>query len=450
MSEIAFFGKPKVIDKHVYVYALENFFTKKDSPVQFLFTLKEYFLENYRKNSLNADTFSIGKAIIFGERDEISYETRKKFIETGLIHLLAISGLHVGLLVAFFLFFIRSSKLQTKVILSILPLYSIFTGFHIPVVRASFMASLYFLGKSKSLKINPLNILFFVAFVIILVSPETLFSVGFQLSFIATLGILLGLDLINVNIFEVRAFNILLQSVLLSFIATIFTLPIVLYYFGAFSPISIFATSVVLLPMYAFVGFSVFNILTGFLVAPLVKVMDYFGFFFLKLVEFFHVESGYFKGFSPDKMFVFLFLLSLIFVFLIRVNVFIKVSLIFMFVSIFLFFSKDDFSGYRIYSFKGKHRPYFLISKQNEFIVIVSDFLSNRIYNIINRTNPRYVYVLTKRPSNFVKLNYFPVIENSCFRELCIYKTKNGYKVKILDRIFFIKNETKVYEFEKK
>ncbi len=449
-SEVAFFGKPKFYNDNLYVTALKDFIKVKESSIGFLFSFKEFLIENYRSNSLNRDTFALGKAIIFGERDEISSFTQKKFIETGLIHLLAISGLHIGLLVAFFIFTIRNKNIQSKVILGILPVYSIFTGMHIPVVRASFMAFLYFFGKFKDLRINSVNILFFVAFLIILISPETLFSIGFQLSFIATLGILLAIDFINISVFKLKLVNLFIQSFILSFIATIFTLPVILYYFGAFSPVSILATSFALIPLYGFIGLSVINILTGFLIEPLVKFMDFFGELFLKLVDFFYTESGYFKGFTPDIISVIIFLLVLIGIFAFRINFFWRIALIFLSLSIFLFTSKDSFEGYRIYVFEGKYKPYFVISKQNSFVVIVSDYLSKKIKNVINRANPKNIYLITKRPDNFMMLDYIPLEEDKCIENICIYKTDSGFNVKINEKFFYIKNETKIYELEKK
>ncbi len=450
LSEISAFGKIKLHDKKINMFLLDNFLLKKESPLYFLFALRDFLIENYKENSLNEKSFAIGKAIIFGERDNISYKTYKTFIETGLIHLLAISGLHVGLLIAFFIFSIKRRDLRYKIILTSLPFYAVFTGLHIPVIRASFMAFLYFLGKYLELRVNPINILFFVAFIVLLVSPESLFSISFQLSFLAAVGIILSIKFISISAFKYKFLNIGLSSVLLSFIATIFTLPVILYNFGAFSPISIISTSLALIPMYIFVGLSIPNILTGFSIEPIVKLMDLFGLAFLKVVRFFYIDEGYLRGFSPDLSLVIVYIIVLVFILLVSMNIFYKLTALIISATIFLFLSKDFSKSYKIYVFQGKRKPYMVISKQNEFSIIISDFLNQNIKKALNKSNPYKIYVYSKRLDNFYTIDFIPLYEKNCVENICFYKNKNIYNVKINNTRLLIENKNTIYEVEKK
>ncbi len=450
LSEIAFIGKLKDKNGKIIVNPVKGFIKKKNSPIQFFYSFRKTLIENYRKNSLTRETFSVGKALIFGDKSEISYETKKSFIETGLSHLLAISGLHIGILVGVLVFLIRNRFIRDRLILFVLPFYAVFTGLHIPVVRASLMGILYFYGSLKELRVNPLNILFFVAFVVLLFSPETLFSEGFQLSFIATLGILLALDIISVNFFERRYINIPVQLIILSFIATVFTLPIVLYYFNAFSPVTVLATPVTIIPLYAFIFLSVFNLITGFFIEPLVKLMDVFCLLFLKAVEIFHFEDSYLKGFSPGLLETIGFILLLVVLFSIRLNVFHKLAISVIGVFLFLIVSKTETKGYRIYIFEGKYRPYFVVSETGKLAVIVSNGINRKILRILNRENPKEIYVHTKHPENFITVEYKPFPVDRCVRNICIYRDGKDFKVKIENREIKIKNKTYIYELEKK
>ena len=450
LSEVGFIGRVKQENGSITVYPVKDFLKVSQSPFQFFKNLRDSLIENYRRNSLSRETFSLGKALIFGDKSEISYRTKKSFIETGLAHLLAISGLHIGILIAVIVFIVRNQNIRNRLIITILPLYAVFTGLHIPVVRASLMGVLYFFGRVRELRVNPLNILFFVAFAVVLISPESIFSIGFQLSFIATLGILLSLEIISVRIFDVRLLNIITQLFILSFIATVFTLPVILYHFGAFSPITVLATPVTIVPLYAFIGLSVFALLSGFFIEPLIKIMDYFGLLFLKTVEFFHTESGYIKGFSPGLIETVVIIMFLILIFSLRMNIFYKIPAALISIVVFLTVSKTGTDTYRIYVFKGKYRPSFVVSEPYKTMIIVSDWVSRDILKVINKDAPENIYVLTKRPENFMNIDYdvFPI--DNCIKEICIYKNGKILTVKIKDREIKIKNKTYTYELEKK
>jgi len=105
------------------------------------------------------------------------------------------------------------------------------------------------------------------------------------------------------------------QKVLISSLfATLFTLPIILYYFGNFSPTTIFATPIASLPLYPLLTISVLNLLTGFEISFLVKIMDFFTLVFIQIVKFFSSLGLYFTGFSPSILLIFIYLAILTFI----------------------------------------------------------------------------------------------------------------------------------------
>ncbi|HFE65129.1 MAG TPA: DNA internalization-related competence protein ComEC/Rec2 [Caldithrix sp.] len=132
-------------------------------------------------------------AVLLGERQEIDPEIRSDFQNTGVAHVLAISGLHVGFVVLIIYLMISflplSFRWHNLLTILFLVMYMFLTGAKPPVVRATLMISLYLIGENMERKPNAYNIVWLAAFLILLVQPQQLFWVSFQFSFIAVLSI---------------------------------------------------------------------------------------------------------------------------------------------------------------------------------------------------------------------------------------------------------------------
>ncbi|MDZ7343361.1 MAG: DNA internalization-related competence protein ComEC/Rec2 [candidate division KSB1 bacterium] len=133
------------------------------------------------------------RGLLIGERDEISKEVIEAFAQTGLIHILAVSGLHVGFVVLIFFLTLELLRVPRRwrlpFILAGLLFYVYLTGAKPPVVRASLMAAVILIGGSLERDTNIYNSLGVAALVILFWQPLQLFQLGFQLSFAAVLGI---------------------------------------------------------------------------------------------------------------------------------------------------------------------------------------------------------------------------------------------------------------------
>ena len=453
-SNIAFLGNIKTDGNKVYGHPKKDFIKVDNSknPFILIYRLKNYLIKNYKENSLNENSYQIGLPLIFGEKGFIPYSKRERFSETGLSHLLAISGLHVAILVISILFVLSFLKERIKYILimGFLPFYAIFTGLQVPVLRASVMAGLYFFSKIKYLKINSLNILFFVGFLIILFSPEQLFNVGFQLSFIATFGIILGLDLVNIKTNLPKIINFLIQMLIVSFIATIFTLPLVLYYFGGFSFLSIIATPIAVLPLYPYLFLSVLNLITLMKIGFLVRFMDYFGILFLKIVNFFYGLHGYFQGFSPSPLIILIYLLLISFILILKFNMYKKVLVLFVSVFIFLFISQTKHKDFKVYTFKSKDYPSVLIFTPDRKGFLIGDYFNFKVRTTIKKENPLRIYLIyyKSKPYKIIQSlnldfqNYFRIKKVLKIKGIFqIKKDKNRFILKIKNKTFILKNE---------
>lgn len=201
-------------------------------------------------------TAGILQALVLGYRHEIEQEVEEAFAGTGTLHILAVSGLHVGLVYGILLWLFghyRYSKTGRWLfpLLSglCLFLYAGLTGFAPSVLRAALMFWLFAVADGLQGGRNRLNTLALSAFILLLIEPHLLFTAGFQLSYAAVLGIILLVPSLsapfrNSNIFVYR----LGQLLAVTLAAQLFTFSISLYYFGQF-PVYFFLANLLVVPL---------------------------------------------------------------------------------------------------------------------------------------------------------------------------------------------------------
>jgi len=141
---------------------------------------------------------SVVSALTLGYRAEIDQDTIDYFASTGAMHVLSVSGLHVALIyviLGFLLSFIKRGKtgnlIFSVVMISFLWIYAFITGFSPSVQRATVMFTFVIIGNGMRRQVNIYNSLASSAFLLILLSPNVIFDVGFQLSYLAVFGIVL-------------------------------------------------------------------------------------------------------------------------------------------------------------------------------------------------------------------------------------------------------------------
>jgi len=150
---------------------------------------------------------AVVKALVLGERQDVERNLLEEFQKTGVIHVLAISGLHVGFILIIFLLLFSLLRLPytLKIIssLGMLLLFAALVDFKTPVVRASLMIFLYYLAQFMERRPKALNILAGAGLLLLFFDPAQLLQPGFQFSFAAVFGILYGF----LPFFEVLAHN---------------------------------------------------------------------------------------------------------------------------------------------------------------------------------------------------------------------------------------------------
>lgn len=231
--------------------------------------LREHILRTVA-SSLQGQEGALLSALLIGVRSEIDDELRDQFSRVGVVHVLAVSGLHVGFILAALHFLIRLLRLpfQTRLplLLVLLWLYVLITGSAPPVLRAAITATLLLAAPLFERRFNPVNAIALAALLLLIINPHDLLAPGFQLSFAAALGILLIYGRLNRwaaaqiphwQRQERRWFRAALQLLMVSLAAQIATLPLTVWYFN-------------IVPVY--------GLLANLAVVPLVSLITIIGF----------------------------------------------------------------------------------------------------------------------------------------------------------------------------
>lgn len=195
-----------------------------------------------RDFGLSDDELGVMSAMTMGYSDILSDEIRHAYSSAGAMHILAVSGLHVGIIygiIVFLLSFIKNDKLNwLKVLITItlIWLYALFTGLSPSVSRASLMFSLMSLSKLQKNSPGSLNAVFASMFILLVINPYNLVNIGFQLSYSAVIGIII-LQPRLYAIFEVKNkfLDWIWSLTTVSVAAQLATMPLCFYYFHQFS-----------------------------------------------------------------------------------------------------------------------------------------------------------------------------------------------------------------------
>lgn len=189
-------------------------------------------------------------AMLVGERRFIDNETRQAFSRSGVAHVLALSGLHLGIitLLLWWLFlqldYLGARKLRLAITLCCIAAFVFFTGASPSVVRSAVMVGFSFAGLMFFRRNNALNALLVAALLILYFSPQALRSVGFQLSFITVASILLFAP--RLERVRNRVLAYVAGTVITSVVAMLSTLALTAYYFHGVALLSVVANLLVL------------------------------------------------------------------------------------------------------------------------------------------------------------------------------------------------------------
>ena len=219
------------------------------------FHLRKELQSVIEKNIQNPKAGAITLALLVGIRDYLSEDLKKAYASAGVMHVLAVSGLHVGILytiIAFFLQPLSNRKFGMPLIfmisIGVIWVYTFVTGMSPSVMRAASMFTVLGIGRAIYKENNIYNSLGISAFVLLIIDPYLIFAIGFQLSFAAVIGIVyLYPKIYKLICSDYWILDKIWSIIAVSIAAQISTLPLTIYYFHQF-PTYFFISNLIVIP----------------------------------------------------------------------------------------------------------------------------------------------------------------------------------------------------------
>ncbi len=244
----------------------------------------ESTLRNYIEDNNN---YAVASALLIGSRNGIDKSTVKDYTETGTIHILSVSGLHVAIIFLVFDKFLslfvwyKTKFLKTILLISFVWFYAYITGLSPSVCRSATMISFTIFGKQINKNSNIYNLIAGSALLLLLFEPNYLLDIGFQLSYLAVIGIIYFYDLIYDSVeLKWKWLDTIWKLICVSIAAQISTLGLTLFYFQQFPNYFILANLLAIplstLALYLGIGLLLFS--------PIAFIAKYIGFLLSKII----------------------------------------------------------------------------------------------------------------------------------------------------------------------
>ncbi len=286
--------------------ALNNKLSYKWQFLQNLNILRNKII-NVHSKYLKSPNLEILGGIVFGD-DAVAPPDyiKASFINSGLLHILAASGMNVAFIYGFWVFFMRRFRVPFKLTvltgMGIVIIYTLMTGLGASVIRAALMLLFVLFGKLLDRDAHSVSLLALVAMLMLVYNPAFINDVGFQLSFIVTFGILTTANVVFERFKDCKIPNWLVGAILIPVVAQIWVAPIQMFYFNTFSTYSILANvcSMPFLSVISFGGFvsSIVAIFTPF-TDKICMILDFILNYVLHCIV---LISNFFSGFSHSLL----------------------------------------------------------------------------------------------------------------------------------------------------
>lgn len=216
--------------------------------------IRDKISNKLKKQNFSKDELGVIQALLLGQRQELSSDIQQNYAAAGVIHILAVSGLHVGIILYLLNYALKwmerwryGKSLKTVILLIALWAFAFIAGLSPSVVRAVSMFSFVAIGMQLERRTNLLNTLFASLLILLLINPLYIFQVGFQLSYAAVFAIVVFQPHI-IKLIKPKngIFRYLWKIVSVTLAAQIGVLPLSLYYFHQFPGLFLFSNIVIL------------------------------------------------------------------------------------------------------------------------------------------------------------------------------------------------------------
>ena len=236
----------KGVSHQVYLKSdkwLNLYFNKSNPIYELSYSLRDFLLLTMQRLGVNDDEYSVAAAILLGYDDSLPMDLRQKYVAAGAMHILCVSGLHVGVIFMVFsylLFFLDDRKkiqrlLKYLLLLLLIWFYALLAGLAPSILRATIMLSFVLVGNIINRKGVLLNSLAASAMILLCINPANLFDIGFMLSYVAVIGIVVLQKPISKLVYsKYKIVNKIWELTSVTIAAQLATLPFTIYYFHQF------------------------------------------------------------------------------------------------------------------------------------------------------------------------------------------------------------------------
>ena len=242
------YNENKGIFKNVKVNDIKNF--EENKGIISKIKIWRISLGNKIHKEISFDKSGYIEALIFGDKAYLEKDEIINYKNLGTSHLLAISGLHLGVLISLIYFILLrlrfSVEIIEKIIFLVIPFYMLISGFSPSVLRAGGMIMLYIIFRKKDM--TKLEALLTTFILMLFINPLFIFDIGFELSFLITFCLLMSDDFLS------GSKNIFTSGFKISLVSSLASLPILVMNFYTFSYISIIS-NIFLVPIFSLVIF---------------------------------------------------------------------------------------------------------------------------------------------------------------------------------------------------
>jgi len=255
--------------------------------------IQRSLVNQFRKQGIKEDELAILLSLCTGNRELIDSELQQEYVNAGAVHILSVSGLHVGILymiISFLFSFTATGRIfrlfKLLFMLGVIWAFAFITGLEPSVLRASVMFSFFIVGRNFKLRSDSYTILSSSALIILAVNPLILFHIGFQFSYLAVMGIVYFQpklsELLTSRNVAVRYIRDLFT---VSFAAQLTTFPLCLYYFHQF-PLYFWLTNLMIIPLVSLIMGGAIILAVFLLVPPVAAIISVPLNFLLKTLNF--------------------------------------------------------------------------------------------------------------------------------------------------------------------
>lgn len=427
-----------------------------DRILYFSHILRKRLLELFKKYGLPEYLYGVAAALTLGYRQALDRQTQQSFARTGAMHVLAVSGLHVGIVFLVLMILLKpvfSTKFKFLAVIFIVVVlwgFAFLTGLSPSVRRAAFMFSLLSISKAIRRRTNVYNVLAASAFFMLLFFPYDLFEVGFWLSYFAVVSIVFYQPLFyRFLYFKNKILDWIWQLFSVSIAAQLGTMPMGLYFFHQF-PNYFLLTNLLAIPLASVALYSAMALFAFQFIAPLAKLfmfvfkasiwMLYHG---IKLIDSlpYATTSGIYISFA-QMFLIYAFVVCLTVFFMQKDRFMLHVSV----VVLILFFSLKIFVSYRL-----THPSRLILYNVPKHYLIVAVFGKNAIVLadsaliINNKALDFYLKPYFRFGDiNNVKVHAFEALDN--LEDSCLFSKKYCFTTCGLK--FYLTNTSKLFDFK--